>query len=51
MPQTVRLDGGIPPPLSLAKSTQQQVHLLVQSPIRVGFPGLAGRTLADLDLD
>ena len=51
MPKTVRLDGGIPPPFGLPKPTQQQVHLLVQPPIRVGFPGLAGRTLADLDLD
>jgi hypothetical protein len=33
VPQTIRLNGGIPPPFSLPKSTQQQVHLLVQSPI------------------
>jgi hypothetical protein len=29
VPQTIRLDGGIPPPFSLPESTEQQVHLLV----------------------
>jgi hypothetical protein len=50
-PQAIRLDRGIPPTLGFAEATQQQVHLLVQHPLGVRFPGLASGTLTDTDSD
>src|SRR6187549_2202394 len=51
VPQPIRLDGGVPAPFGLAEPTQQQVHLLVEPPVSVRFPGLARWTLADPDFD
>jgi hypothetical protein len=51
VPQPVRLDGGVPAPFSLAEPTQQQVHLLMEPPVGVRFPGQARPTLADPDVD
>src|SRR5258707_1682187 len=49
MPEPGTLDGGVPSPLLLIEPTEQEVHLLVDFLVRMGFLAKAVGALAVMD--